>query len=54
MEATSLDGKQPEISYVEYRSQGAMAPKHLVIAIDSMGRKPTSRKILFILDNLGR
>lgn len=28
--------------------------KHLVIARDSMGRKPNSRKILFTLDNLGR
>lgn len=53
MEATCLDGRQPEISYVEYRSQGAMA-KHLVIARDSTGRKPTNRKILFTLDNLGR
>lgn len=48
-----MDGRQPEISYVEYRSQGAMA-KHLVIARDSTGRKRTNRKILFTLDNLGR
>lgn len=38
MEVPHLDGRQTETSYVEYRSQGAMA-KHLVIARDSTGAK---------------
>lgn len=38
MEVPHLAGRQTETSYVEYRSQGAMA-KHLVIARDSTGAK---------------
>jgi len=53
MEATCLEGRQPEMSCVKYRSQGAMA-KHLVIARDSTGRKPTSKRFCLSRINPGR
>lgn len=38
MVANSLDGRQPEISQVQYRSQAAIA-KRVVTARDLMGTK---------------
>lgn len=46
MVANSLDGRQSEISQVQYRTQGAIT-KHVVIAREFMGTKLICQKTLF-------